>query len=74
MLNAINLMLIAFSKYNASLYTEMGQNQPMMGGYLFVFFIITVAAAEVAIGLALAVALYRKHHSIRMHAFSLLRD
>lgn len=74
MLNAINLMLISFSKYNALLHTEMGHPHPMMGGNLFVFFIITVAAAEVAIGLALAVALYRKRESVRVSAFNLLHD
>src|SRR5437879_10790426 len=49
MLNAANLALVAFSRFNQSL-----------DGQVFVFFIITVAAAEVAVGLALIVALYRK--------------
>ena len=49
MLNSANLALVAFSRFNNNL-----------DGQLMVFFIITVAAAEVAVGLALIVALYRK--------------
>jgi len=52
MLNAANLALVAFSWFNHNL-----------DGQVFVFFIITVAAAEVAVGLALIVALYRRHQS-----------
>ena len=49
MLNAANLAMVAFSRFNANL-----------NGQVMVFFTITVAAAEVAVGLALIVALYRK--------------
>ncbi|WCJ60563.1 NADH-quinone oxidoreductase subunit NuoK [Fontisphaera persica] len=49
MLNAANLALVAFSRYNNH-----------VDGQVMVFFIITVAAAEVAVGLALLVALYRR--------------
>ena len=52
MLNAANLALVAFSSFNNNL-----------NGQVMVFFIITVAAAEVAVGLALIVALYRKRQS-----------
>ena len=52
MLNAANLALVAFSHFNADLH-----------GQILVFFIITVAAAEVAVGLALIVALYRKRQT-----------
>lgn len=52
MLNAANLALVSFSRYNNKL-----------DGQVIVFFIITVAAAEVAVGLALIVALYRKKQS-----------
>jgi NADH-quinone oxidoreductase subunit K len=52
MLNAANLALVSFSRYNDKL-----------DGQVLVFFIITVAAAEVAVGLALIVALYRKRQS-----------
>jgi NADH-quinone oxidoreductase subunit K len=52
MLNAANLALVSFSRINDKL-----------DGQVLVFFIITVAAAEVAVGLALIVALYRKRQS-----------
>jgi NADH-quinone oxidoreductase subunit K len=52
MLNAANLALVTFSRFNDKL-----------DGQVLVFFIITVAAAEVAVGLALIVALYRKRQS-----------
>ncbi len=53
MLNGVILALVAFSRYNGT-----------MDGNLFVFFIITVAAAEVALGLAIIVALYRLRQSV----------
>ena len=49
MLNAANLALVAFSRFTNT-----------VDGQVMVFFVITVAAAEVAVGLALIVALYRK--------------
>lgn len=52
MLNAANLALVAMSRFNGNL-----------DGQVVVFFIITVAAAEVAVGLALIVALYRKRQT-----------
>ena len=53
MLNGVILALVAFSRYNCT-----------MDGNLFVFFIITVAAAEVALGLAIIVALFRLRQSV----------
>ena len=53
MLNGINLALVSFSRVGLNL-----------DGGLFVFFIMTVAAAEVAVGLALLVALYKKRQSV----------
>ena len=50
MLNAANLALISFDRFS---------DVPTVNGQVMVFFIITVAAAEVAVGLALIVALYR---------------
>src|SRR6202162_3124210 len=52
MLNAANLALVSFSRFNDKL-----------DGQVLVFFIITVAAAEVAVGLALIVALFRKRQT-----------
>lgn len=53
MLNAVIIALVAFSRYNGT-----------MDGNLFVFFIITVAAAEVALGLAIIVALFRLRQTV----------
>jgi NADH-quinone oxidoreductase subunit K len=53
MLNAANLSLVGFSRFNVK------NGLPDLDGQIFVFFIITVAAAEVAVGLAIIVALYR---------------
>ncbi len=53
MLNAANLALVAFSRHGDG----------RLDGQVFVFFIITVAAAEVSVGLALIVALYRKRQT-----------
>jgi NADH-quinone oxidoreductase subunit K len=55
MLNAANLALVAFAR-------QWGN----MDGQLFVFFVITVAAAEVAVGLALIVAIFRSKQSINI--------
>jgi NADH-quinone oxidoreductase subunit K len=62
MLNAANLALVAFSRYTDSL-----------DGQVFVFFIITVAAAEVSVGLALIVALYRKRQTAHVEDLTTLR-
>lgn len=55
MLNAANLALVAFAR-------QWGN----VDGHLFVFFVITVAAAEVAVGLALLVAIFRTKQSINI--------
>ena len=62
MLNAANLALVAFSRFNNNL-----------NGQVMVFFIITVAAAEVAVGLALIVALYRKRQTAHVEDLTSLR-
>ena len=54
MLNAANLSLVAFSRFHVQ-----QSGLPNYNAQVFVFFIITVAAAEVAVGLAILVALYR---------------
>ena len=62
MLNAANLALVAFSRFNNNL-----------DGQVFVFFTITVAAAEVAVGLALIVALYRKRQSAHVEDLTTMK-
>lgn len=62
MLNAVNLLLVAFSHY---------LNDP--AGQVFVFFIMAVAAAEVAIGLAILVIMYRNHGTIDLNVLNKLK-
>ncbi len=62
MLNAANLAFVAFAR-ETGVYT----------GQLFVFFVMTVAAAEVAVGLALIVAIFRTKHSIDVDQMSSLK-
>jgi NADH-quinone oxidoreductase subunit K len=62
MLNAANLALVAFSRFNDNL-----------NGQVMVFFVITVAAAEVAVGLALIVALYRKRRTAHVEDLAELK-
>ena len=61
MLNAANLSLVAFSRFNV---TPAGT--PNYNAQVLVFFIITVAAAEVAVGLAIIVALYRAKQTVQV--------
>jgi NADH-quinone oxidoreductase subunit K len=61
-LNAANLALIAFSKFNR-----------IIDGQILVFFIIAIAAAEVAVGLAIIVALYRRKQSISVDELTTMR-
>jgi|TARA_B100001248_G_C27314762_1_gene423790 NADH-quinone oxidoreductase subunit K len=62
MLNAINLALVAFSRFNNT-----------MDGSIFVFFIMTVAAAEVAVGLAIIVMLYRQKQTVLVDELNQLK-
>ncbi len=62
MLNSANLALVAFARQWAD-----------MGGQLMVFFVITVAAAEVAIGLALIVAIFRTKQTIDIDELNALK-
>jgi NADH-quinone oxidoreductase subunit K len=62
MLNAVNLLLVAYSTYLGD-----------VAGQMMVFFIMTVAAAEVAIGLAIIVLLYRNTRSIDINISNKLR-
>jgi NADH-quinone oxidoreductase subunit K len=62
MLNAVNLTLVAFSRQHGQL-----------DGQVFVFFVMAVAAAEVAVGLALLVAIFRKQQSIDVDRLNVMR-
>jgi NADH-quinone oxidoreductase subunit K len=62
MLNATNINFVAFSRYLEN-----------VAGQVFVFFALTVAAAEVAVGLAIIIALYRSRSTINVDEFQLLK-
>jgi NADH-quinone oxidoreductase subunit K len=62
MLNAANLAFVAFARYYQNL-----------DGQIFVFFVMTVAAAEVAVGLALIVTIFRTKHSINIDEMNSLK-
>ncbi len=67
MLNAANLSLVAFSRFNIV------EGLPNYNAQVLVFFIITVAAAEVAVGLAIIVALYRARQTIHVEDINSLK-
>src|SRR6202007_124456 len=62
MFNAVNLLLVAFSKMHYHALSAAGPNAGI-DGQLFVCFIMVVAAAEVSVGLAIIVMMYRNTHS-----------
>ncbi|MEO7100956.1 MAG: NADH-quinone oxidoreductase subunit NuoK [Luteolibacter sp.] len=68
MLSAANLTLVAFSRFNVST-----NGLPDYNGQMLVFFVITVAAAEVAVGLAIIVALYRARQTIHTDELTSLK-
>ena len=62
MLNAVNLTFVAFSRYLGNI-----------DGQVFVFFVMTVAAAEAAVGLALMIAFYKNRESIDVEDVNLMK-
>ncbi len=63
MLLASTLALVAFSRFHGTLE-----------GAVFVFFILTIAAAEVAVGLAIIVALFRRRHTVQVEELNALKN
>lgn len=76
MLNAVNLLLVAFSKMHAATETSANAATNMSGidGQIFVFFIMVVAAAEVSVGLAIIVMMYRNTHSVDVNFLNRLKN
>lgn len=68
MLNAANLSLVAFSRFNLP-----ADGMPNYNAQVLVFFIITVAAAEVAVGLAIIVALFRAKQTTHVEDLNTLK-
>jgi NADH-quinone oxidoreductase subunit K len=73
MLNAVNLLLVAFSKMHALTAAATGQPSTASDAQVFVFFIMVVAAAEVSVGLAIIVMLYRSTHSVDVNFLNRLK-
>lgn len=63
MLNGVNLSFVTFARYTDS-----------MDGHVFAFFVMGLAAAEAAIGLAILVMLFRNQRTVQADDFSLMRD
>ena len=73
MLNAVNLLLVAFSKMHHLNAAAAGLPLAGTEGQLFVFFIMVVAAAEVSVGLAIIVMMYRNIHSVDVNFLNRLK-
>jgi NADH-quinone oxidoreductase subunit K len=74
MLNAVNLALVAFNRghlHSGPLQTYPGQSHT---GQIFAFFVIAVEAAEVAVGLAIVLSLFRLTRTVRSDEAHLLRN
>lgn len=73
MLNSVNLLLIAFSKMHMANAGAFGGSMAS-GAQIFVFFIMIVAAAEVSVGLAIIVLMYRNTNSIDINFLNRLKN
>ena len=67
MLNAVNVSLVAFSYYNHTQYAN------HLTGQIFAIFIITVAAAEAAVALAMVISIYRKRDTVDMSDIDMMK-
>ena len=64
MLNAVNIALVAFSRYVVPVF---------LTGQIFAIFVITVAAAEAAVGIAIIITIYRRRESVDVDKFDLMK-
>lgn len=75
MLNAVNLLLVAFSKMYHGLALQSAADTTVgIDAQIFVFFIMVVAAAEVSVGLAIIVMMYRNTHSVDINFLNRLKN
>jgi len=70
MLNAANVNLVAFSSYYTTLHPGLGADA---SGQVFALFSIAIAAAEVAVGLAILLEVYRRYQTIDVDKINILR-
>jgi NAD(P)H-quinone oxidoreductase subunit 4L len=66
MLNAVNIVMVAFSRY-------LVEDVVILTGQVFAIFIMTVAAAEATVGLAIIISIYRSRHSIDVEEANLMK-
>ena len=66
MLNAVNIIMVAFAKFI--------DTPQVLAGQIFAIFIMTVAAAEAAVGLAIVISVYRLRHTIQVDEIDLLKN
>ncbi len=66
MLNAVNIAMVAFSRY-------LVPDVVLLTGHVFAIFIMTVAAAEAAVGLAIIIAIYRSRQSVDVEQMDLMK-
>jgi NADH:ubiquinone oxidoreductase subunit K len=69
MLNAVNITMVGFSFFN----TQVGQYSQRLTGQIFAIFIITVAAAEAAVVLAMIIAIYRKRDTVDVGEIDMMK-
>jgi NADH-quinone oxidoreductase subunit K len=74
MLNAVNLTLVAYNRMHAGPTGSALAAPAAHGGQIFAFFVIAVAAAEAAVGLAIVLAFYRVRKTVRSDEAELLRN
>ena len=74
MMNAVNLLLVAFSKMHAAAVIGKAMPAVVSDAQVFVFFIMVVAAAEVSVGLAIIVMMYRNTHSVDVNFLNRLKN
>ena len=74
MLNAVNLLLVAFSKMHALSPVAKASLDYASDAQIFVFFIMVVAAAELTVGLAIIVMMYRNVHTVDVNFLNRLKN
>lgn len=75
MLNAVNINLVAFWRYNEMTRVAAGTAQSIpTTGWAWAIFVLTVAAAEAAVGLALIISVYRRRDSVIAEELDLLKN
>ncbi len=74
MLNAVNLLLVAFSKMHALSPVAKASLDYASDAQIFVFFIMVVAAAEITVGLAIIVMMYRNVHTVDVNFLNRLKN